>query len=820
MPLKFYLINNNQMFKKITLTMLMLSILPLSIWAQFSITGVVRNNANNESLPAAHITVNQTFRRVLSDKDGKFKIDNLKAGTYTLHFSFMGFEDKEVEIKLEKNENIFVNLSPTSILEDEVVITATRATKKSGTTFQNLDKQDIQKADIGQDIPYILSMTPSLVSTSDAGAGVGYTGMRIRGTDISRINVTVNGIPMNDPESQGVWWVNMPDLASSLNSIQIQRGVGTSTNGTASFGASINMQTQKLSMEPFAEISTSYGSFNTQRYRLSTSTGLIDNKWSVDARLSKMYSDGYIDRASSDLKSFYVSGAYYGKRSILRFNIFSGKEKTYQAWYGVPKDSLETNPTYNPYTYNNETDNYQQDNYQMIYSKEINSHWNINAALHYTKGRGYYESFKKNEKLSKYGLGPYYIGGDTITRSDLIRQKWLDNDFYGATASANYDNKKNLRVNIGAAFNQYSGDHFGKIVWAEYALMGKDYEYYRNNGLKNNFNFFTKVSYDITEAFSIYGDIQYQMIDYWMSGIHDDFKNLDGYHHFEFVNPKFGLSYALNDHNNIYASAAVAQKEPTRNDFRDADVGKTPKAEFLIDYEAGYEYTATKFKVQANFYFMDYTDQLIMTGKINNVGTPIMTNVDKSYRAGIELMAAAHITKWLNWSANATFSQNKIKNFTEYVDNWDTWGQEVTELGTTDIAFSPNVIIGNQFEFTPIKNFNIAINSKYVGEQYIDNTSSRERMLDAYFTTDLRFNYNIKNKYIKNIALNFSINNIFNSHYVSNAWVYQYKSGDGSYDGSYGDPYSNPSEKPGYYNMAGYFPQAGINFMAGLTLRF
>jgi len=800
--------------------MLMLSILPLSLWAQFSINGTVHDGSNNASLPGAHITINKTFKRSVSDEDGKFSISDLKAGTYQLHVSYMGYNDKDIEIVLSKNESITISLSPTSILEDEVVIMATRANQKSGTSFQNLNKEDIQKADVGQDIPYILNMTPSLVSTSDAGAGIGYTGMRIRGTDISRINVTVNGIPMNDPESQGVWWVNMPDLASSLNSIQVQRGVGTSTNGTASFGASINMQTQKLSMEPFAEVGITYGSFNTQQYRLSTSTGLIDKKWSVDARLSKMTSDGYIDRASSDLKSFYVSGAYYGKRSIFRINIFSGKEKTYQAWYGVPKDSLKTNRTYNPYTYENETDNYQQDNYQMLYSKEINSHWNINAALHYTKGRGYYESFKDNEKLSKYGIGPYYIGNDTITKSDLVRQKHLDNDFYGATASANYDNKKNLRVNIGTSFNQYNGNHFGKIAWAEYALMGKDYQYYSNSGLKNNFNFFVKASYDINKSLSIYGDLQYQMVDYWMKGLHDNKKDLTGYHHFEFFNPKLGSNYVLNEHNSIYLSAAVAQKEPTRNDFRDADLGSTPKAEFMIDYEAGYVYSQTKFKIQANLYYMDYTDQLIMTGKINNVGTAIMSNVDKSYRAGIEFVAAAHIAKWLNWSFNATYSQNKIANFTEYVDDWDTGIQHKTELGTTDIAFSPNLIMGNQFEFIPLKNFSIALNSKYVGSQYIDNTSSKERKLDAYFTSDLRFNYSIKNKYIKNISFNFTINNIFNTMYISNAWVYQFKSGDGSYDGSYGDPYSIPSEKPGYYNMTGYFPQAGINFLAGVTLRF
>jgi iron complex outermembrane receptor protein len=800
---------------------MMAALLPQIVWAQYKLTGKVLDGQTNESLPAAHIMLNGTFRQTVSNEHGQFSMTNLKPGTYELKVSYLGYEDLVTQIKISnKDVDIKLKLQPTTILEDEVVIMATRAHDATGTTYQNLNKQEIEKMDVGQDIPYILNLTPSMVSTSDAGAGVGYTSMRIRGTDISRINVTINGIPVNDPESQGVWWVNMPDLAASLNSIQIQRGVGTSTNGTGAFGASINMQTSTLNREPFAELGVTYGSFNTQRYRVNTSTGLINNKWSVDARLSKQYSDGYIDRAFSDLKSFYVSGAYYGKRSILRINVFSGKEKTYQAWYGVPKDSLWDNPTYNPYTYDNQTDNYQQDNYQLLYSKELNSHWNINTALHYTKGRGYYESFKENRKLSDYGLPPYIIGNDTITRTDLVQQKWLDNDFYGITASANYNNRKNLQLNIGMALNQYLGDHFGKIIWAEYALMGKDYEWYRNDGKKNNFNIFVKATYDIGDKFSVYGDMQYRMIDYWMSGIHDDFKNLDGYYHFEFFNPKLGGSYKLNDRNSIYLSAAVAQKEPSRNDFRDADPGKTPKAEFLIDYEAGYSYDLTNFKLNANFYYMDYTDQLIMTGKINNVGTPIMTNVDKSYRMGLELMLAAHLTKWLNWSFNTTLSRNKIKDFVEYVDDWDTWSQIETPLGTTDIAFSPNLIMGNQFDFNFKKKFFIALNSKYVGAQYIDNTSNSERMLDAYFTTDVRFTYKLKTKWIRNIDLNLSVNNVFNSKYVSNAWVYQYKSGDGSYDGSYGDPYSNPGDKPGYYNMTGYFPQAGINFLAGINIRF
>ena len=808
------------MIKNFTLIVLMLSIFHFGAIAQYSISGNISDAKNGESLPMAHIRLNGTFRTVLSDENGNFKISNLKAGTYKLKVTYMGYKDFEKEISLDKDVNLSIKLQTTAILEDEVVIMATRADANSGAAYQNVDKAEIKKMDIGQDLPYILNLTPSMVTTSDAGAGVGYTGMRIRGTDISRINVTINGIPVNDPESQGVWWVNMPDLAASLNSIQIQRGVGTSTNGTAAFGASINMQTSKLSMQPYAEASLSYGSFNTQRYRVSTSTGLINNKFSVDARLSKLYSDGYIDRAYSDLKSFYVSGAYYGKRSILRLNVFSGKEKTYQAWYGVPKDSLATHRTYNPYTYDNQTDNYQQDNYQLLYSKEFNSNWILNAALHYTKGRGYYESYKDNRKLSSYGIAPFIIGNDTISRTDLVQQKWLDNDFYGATAALNYDNKKNFRLNIGSSWNQYKGDHFGEIIWAEYALMGKDYEWYRNDGKKNNFNVFVKASFDINKKFGIYADLQYRMIDYWMKGLHDDFKDLTGYYHFDFFNPKLGANYKISNRNRIYLSTAVAHKEPSRNDFRDADPGKTPKAEMLIDYELGYTYQANKFSFNANFYYMDYKDQLIMTGEINNVGTPIMTNVDRSYRTGLELIAAAHFAKWLDWSFNTTLSSNKIKDFTEYVDDWDTGTQIVTSLGTTDIAFSPNIVIGNEFDFNLLQNLKLILLSKYVGKQYIDNTSSDERSLDPYFTTDLRVNYNLKVKWLKSFGLSLSINNVFNSMYVSNAWVYQYKSGDGSYDGSYGDPYSIPGSKPGYYNMIGYFPQAGINFMLGMNVKF
>ncbi len=794
------------MFNKF-ISLMLLSVLPLGLFAQLSIKGHITDQATNESLPGAHIVINETYKIAVSDLQGNFSLNNVKKGSYTIKVSYLGFEDHIQELDLDKNIEIKISMTTATIMENEVVITSTRASDRTGTTFENISKAELKKADIGKDLPYILNLTPSVVSSSDAGAGVGYTSIRIRGTDISRINVTLNGIPMNDPESHGVWWVNMPDLTASLNSIQIQRGVGTSSNGAAAFGASINMLSAALEQKPIAEISTSYGSYNTQRYRMSASTGLIDGKWSFDTRLSKIYSDGYVDRASSDLKSFFVSGAYYGENSILRFNVFSGKEKTYQSWAGIPKDSLETNPTYNPYTYDNETDNYQQDNYQMLYSKKINSHWNFNGALHYTKGRGYYESKKDNRKLADYGIEDFIIGSDTISRTDLVQQKWLDNDFYGVTFSFDYNNKKDLSLNIGGSANHYDGDHFGKIIWAEYALMGKDYEWYRNNGEKNTYNLFAKANYSISDKLNIYGDIQYRRIDYWMTGIHDDFKDLTSNHQFNFINPKGGITLTMNDMHQLYFSIATAQKEPSRSDFRDADIGKEPVPETLIDYELGYSFNLQNFLLRANVYYMDYNDQLIMTGKINNVGAAIMTNVEKSHRLGIELIFGARITKWLSWNANVSLSQNKINNYTEYVDNWDTWSQDSTYLGTTDIAFSPNVVAANQFQIKPIDNVEILVNTKYVGKQYIDNTSNDYNSLDAYTTTDLLFRYSIATKWIKDVGLNFSINNIFNAKYASNAWVYSYNSTN-----------SNNQMERGVID--GYFPQAGINFMIGLDLRF
>ncbi len=825
------------MFNKITFLLLFAALIPSLVFAQNSISGKITDANSGNALPGAHIVLQKSMKKTISSLNGDFKMTNIAKGDYEIVVSYLGYEKFTQQINLNGDISLKIALKTTAIMEDEVVIAATRASDRTGTTFKNISKAEIQKADMGKDLPYILNMTPSVVSGSDAGAGIGYTSIRIRGTDISRINVTMNGIPVNDPESQGVFWVNMPDLAGSLNSIQVQRGIGTSSNGAAAFGASINLATNGLANKPFAEVSSSMGSFNTQRYRVKASTGLIDGKWSFDTRLSRIHSDGFIDRAASDLNSYYVSGAYYGENSILRFNVISGQEKTYQSWNGVPKVRLENDEegmqryadhylysqketdemmasdsrTYNKYTYENETDNYKQDNYQLIYTKKFNSHWTLNSALHYTKGKGYYESFKDKRKLGKYyGVPDVIIGGDTIKKTDAIHQKWLDNDFYGGSFSFSYNNKKDLSVNVGGAANHYIGDHYGKVIWAEYAsTLGHNYEWYNNKGEKNTYNAFIKANYMLNNKLSVYGDLQYRKVDYWMNGLHDDFMDLTGEHHFDFVNPKVGVHYDISDIHNVYFSAAMAQKEPTRSDFRDADPGKTPVAEMLIDYELGYSMNTQNIIFRANAYFMDYKDQLIATGKINNVGAPIMTNIDKSYRAGIEFVMGVRITKWMSWNGNISLSQNKIADYTEYVDNWNTGSQDSTLLGTTDIAFSPNVVGASQFEFTPIENFRIMLNTKYVGKQYIDNTSNDMNSIDAYTTTDLVLRYELKPDFMKGIGISFSLNNVFSAQYETNGWVYSY-----NVDDTWGN---GPTKR---YAMDGYFPQAGINFMLGVDLKF
>jgi len=812
--------------KRLSLVLL-LQIMAVIAFGQINLTGVVKGDG--ETLAGASVVIEKSFYGVSTKANGSFELKNLKPGDYTLLVSFIGFEPQKIDLQLSASKNIEVDLKPNVIMTDEVLISATRAGNKTPVAYSNVSSDEIAKRNMGQDIPFLLNLTPSFVTTSDAGAGVGYTNFRVRGTDLNRINVSVNGIPLNDAESHGTWFVDQPDMASSLENVQIQRGVGTSTNGAAAFGASINLQTNSLNKEAYGSYKTAAGTFNTFKNTVSAGTGLINDHFTFDVRLSKVTSDGFIDRASSDLKSYFISGGYYSENTILKVNVFSGYEETYQAWYGVPSVRLNNdmagmqqyadhwlmtqeevdhmmasdNRTYNYYTYENQVDHYVQDHYQLHFSHKFNPHLNLNASLHYTYGNGYYENYKADEDLADYLLPNIEIGDEVIETTDLINRKWLDNDFYGFTYSLNYNNN-NSDFTLGGGYNVYDGRHYGNVIWAQY--LGEadfNHEWYRGTGLKKDFNVYAKYNWQVAEKLNLFADLQYRRIDYTIEGIDDDLRNLDQDHDFNFFNPKLGIFYQVAYNQDLYLSFAVANREPNRTAFVDYPEGNEPPVhETLHDWELGYNYASSKFSLGANFYFMNYKDQLVVTGQINDVGSAIMVNVDKSYRTGIELQAGVQIATDFQWNGNTTLSINKIKDFTEYVDNWDTWGQDAFDLGTTDLAFSPNVIANSQFVYTPGEHFSISFVSQYVGDQYIDNTSSDDRMLDAYFVNHLKADYTFKTNLFDEISLHFMANNLFDVQYETNAWVY---------------PYLLGNER---YKMDGYYPQAGVHFMFGIDFTF
>lgn len=812
--------------KKISLLLVMQLIVCFAM-AQNTVRGVVKGNG--EPLAGASVVLENTFYGVSTGADGSFEFKNLKDNIYTVKISFIGFETKTVKVQAERSKSLDISLTPSVVMTDEVLISATRAKSKSPIAHNNMSKEEIAARNMGQDIPFLLNLTPSFVTTSDAGAGVGYTNFRVRGTDLNRINVSVNGIPLNDAESHGTWFVDLPDLASSLENVQIQRGVGTSTTGAAAFGASINLQTNTLNKDAYAEFKTAAGTFHTYKNTLAAGTGLINDHFSVDVRLSKVSSDGYIDRASSDLKSFFVSGGYYAENTVLKLNVFSGFEETYQAWWGVPSVRLNDDQegmqryadhwlmtqeqvdhmkesdrrTYNFYTYENQVDHYNQDHYQLHFSHKFNSALNLNASAHYTYGRGYYENSEEDQALADYNMPNIVVGQETIEYTDLVNRKWLDNDFYGFTFSLNYTkNKGDLAV--GGGYNLYDGRHFGNVIWAQYyGDVDYNHEWYRSTGDKNDGNIFAKYSYSLTNKLNILADLQYRRIDYAVKGIDDDFRDLTQDHIYNFFNPKLGTSYDLAKNQQLYLSFAIANREPNRTALIDYPQGQEPPVhETLRDWELGYSYASSRFSFNANAYYMCYKDQLVLTGQINDVGAPIMVNVDNSYRTGLELQAGVQVAKDLQWNGSTTLSLNKIKDFTEYLDNWDTWGQETYDLGNTDLAFSPNVIVKSQFEYSPAKNFSLAFISQYVGEQYIDNTSSEDRILEAYLINDLKAEYTITSDFFKEIKLHFMANNLFNHTYETNAWVYSYLLG---------------GER---YKMDGYYPQAGAHFMFGVDFKF
>lgn len=797
-------------------------------YSQFTVSGKVTDE-QGKPLTGATVSLYGANQGVVAGIDGTYRLSSLPAGNHEIVAMFIGFASKSIELNLRSDTILDFKLHTTTVYAEEVIVTATRAGNNTPIAHVNVGKEEIQLKNLGQDLPYLLSTTPSMVVTSDAGTGVGYTGFRIRGTDANRINITVNGIPMNDAESHGVWWVNMPDISSSIDNIQVQRGVGTSTNGAGAFGASINMQTDVLSQESYASISSSAGSFNTFKNSVKIGTGLLKNHFAFDARLSKISSDGFIDRAASDLKSFYFSGGYYSANTIVKANIFSGREETYQAWNGIPKVRLNNDVegmlryqdhwlytpdetqhmlnsdsrTYNYYTYENETDNYQQDHYQIFLVQRFTSNLTFNAALHYTYGRGYYEQYRTDDELADYNLPDIITGFDTITNTDLVRQKWLENDFYGTTFSLNYK-KGMFDAVIGGAWNKYDGLHFGNIIWAQYlGEVEKDYEWYRNTGIKTDFNLYSRTNFALSEKINLFADVQYRGIQHTISGIDDDYRDISQEHHFDFINPKIGIFVKPAPSHETYLSFAMAHREPNRTNFTDAaNTDNLPVAERLSDLELGYKAKSGMFTAGANAYYMSYKDQLVLTGQINDVGSALMVNVDKSYRLGLELFAAAQLSNKLKWEVNTTLSRNKILNFTEYVDNWDTWGQEVFNYEQTDIAFSPNLTGASILCITPVKQFDLVLTSQYVSKQYIDNSMSADRMLDSYFVNNLALSYTIEGEKIESICFRFQVYNLFNEQYESNAWVYSYLLG---------------SER---YEMDGYFTQAGINFLSGIEIKF
>ncbi|NNK30087.1 MAG: TonB-dependent receptor [Flavobacteriaceae bacterium] len=698
------------------------------------------------------------------------------------------------------------SLDSKKIVLDEVMVSAIRVTKEIPLTFTNLDKLEIASRNLGQDIPILMNFLPAVVTTSDAGAGIGYTGIRVRGSDATRVNVTINGIPYNDSESHGTFWVNLPDFSSSTENLQLQRGVGTSTNGAGAFGASLNILTDAVSEDAYAQISSSFGSFNSLRNNVKFSTGLLNDQFELSGRLSRITSDGYIDRAASELESYFLQGAFKDENTLIKAVLFGGHEITYQSWFGIDAATLATDRTFNPagiYTddngntrfYENEVDNYKQDHAQLHWNENWDGEWSSHFALHYTRGRGYFEQFREDDDFGTYGFLPVNINGELVTTTDLVRRRWLDNDFYGTVFSVS-KRAEDYDLVIGGGFNNYQGDHFGEVIWARQAPDSfiRD-RYYEDDSRKTDFNIFAKTNYSLNDRWRLFGDMQYRTVRYEANaletGIVDD--------SFNFFNPKAGLTYTLNSDNSLYFSYAVAQREPNRNDYENGN----PRPEKLNDFELGWRYLNPDFQVNANLYYMRYKDQLVLTGGLNDVGAPLRANVGDSYRLGIELEANINIGEQFNWQPNIALSSNKNNDFVFQRDG------NLQNLGNTNIAFSPAVIIGNRLGWTPTTGWEVSLLTKYVGEQYMGNIDSGNSILEAYSQTDLNLQYQIMvDGFVKSITLSGLVNNIFDAKFVSNGYFF-----------TFDDDFSNPGTVT-TIEGAGYYPQAGINFLLGATLVF
>ncbi len=675
---------------------------------------------------------------------------------------------------------------------DEVLVNAVRVNADSPITHSNVSKEQLEKRNLGQDIPVLLNYLPSVVTTSDAGAGIGYTGIRVRGTDATRVNVTINGIPYNDSESQGTFWVNLGDFASSTESLQLQRGVGTSTNGSGAFGASLNLLTDAFSKEAMGEISNSFGSYNTRKHTVKLSTGLLNNHFEISGRFSKIDSDGYVDRAFTDLKSYFLQGIYKDDNTLIKALTFGGQEYTYQSWYGLTAEELKADRRQNPYTYENETDNYWQDHYQLHWNERLDNNWSTNIGLNYTKGKGYFEQYKSEESASDFNN---LIEDD----SDVIVRRWLDNNFYVINANVTY--KKNaFEIISGISYNTYSGDHFGEVIWGSDLALNTNIrdKYYEGDATKNDFSMFSKATFKLTNNLTGFIDLQGRFVSYKTNGLNSDRASFVTDAKFNFFNPKVGLTYKTSEVSSFYASYARANREPNRDDF---NAGVTEN-ETLNDIELGWRYNTNKVHMSTNLYYMSYKNQLVLTGELDDVGSPIRATSGKSHRLGLEVDANIQYCKSFSTSTNIAVSSNKNKDFTSLIDG------SLVNLGSTNISFSPDLVIGNALNFYPLENLQLSFLSKYVGEQFMGNVDSEASKLDSYFVNDFNIVYEIKPKSIfKSILISGIVNNVFGKEYVSNGYYY-------TYDDTSSAGVTTTIEG------AGYYPQATTNFLLGATLKF
>jgi len=839
-------------------TLIMTLVWGLTINAQCVITGQVTDE-NGEALIGANVSIPNTNYGTSSNTNGIYTLDGLAPGKYTVEVTYVGFERAKriTSVVADSPKTIMhIQLERSAANLDELTVSATRVGDKDPFAYQNVTKEALEANNLGQDVPFLLKWTPSVVVTSDAGTGIGYTGIRIRGTDPTRINVTINGIPYNDSESQGTFWVNLPDFVSSTDDIQVTRGAGASTNGAGAFGGSINLNTSKVKEKAYGQIGLSSGSFGTQKANVQFGSGLLSGKFTLDGRLSHIESDGYIDRGSADLNAYYLSAAYLGEKSSLRFNVFSGHEVTYQAWNGVPESLLETNRTFNSggteragEPHDNEVDDYTQNHLQLIYNTQINKNLSLNLAGHFTKGFGFFEQYKAGEDFSDYGLKELFVESVTfpegtpsevieayhqdlgasaialqdepntysyiINSTDLIRRRWLDNDFYGVVYGLNYiTNDNKTQLTFGGAANQYLGRHFGEVIWARNASnTEQDHIYYDNDATKRDVNAYLKLNTELFRDFYAYGDIQFRQVNYAFTGFDDELNVLDDEVSLGFLNPKVGVLYQLDRGKKVYASFAVANKEPNRNDYTENPISVRPIHETLYDTEFGAEIASEKYMLGANAYYMSYKNQLVLSGQINDVGEYSRINVPESYRAGIELMGAYQLTKGFTANANATLSNNKVRAFTEYIDTYDAdfnWlAQEPIERVDTDLAFSPNFIgsVGLKYDVFASKikskhGLTIDLSGKYVGLQYLDNSSDAAAVINPYGYVDLGLRYAFRPQRIKEIGVKLLVRNLTNNLYETNGYTYRY-----AVDGAVtADNW--------------YYPQAGINYLLGLEVKF